>query len=254
MINYTKKRHIFKIFHDISDIFDALCRLRAYNRNMESLYDRTELLLGKAKTDKLKNCAVIVIGLGGVGSYAAEALARCGVGRLCLVDNDVVAPSNINRQLYALQSTVGGYKASLAQQRVKDINPDCEASACFCRAGAATAEQLFEGGYDFAIEAIDDVEGKIAVVKGAQKRRVPVISAMGAANKTDPTMLRYADIYKTQICPLAKAVRRRCRDEGIAELMCVYSLEEPLRKKPRPCQPDFRSRGHGPHDGALCCN
>jgi tRNA A37 threonylcarbamoyladenosine dehydratase len=201
---------------------------------MESLYDRTELLLGKAKTDKLKKCAVIVFGLGGVGSYAAEALARCGVGRICLVDSDVVTPSNINRQLYALHSTVGAYKAALAQERIKDINPDCKAAARICRADAETAETLLTDPYDFVLDAIDDVEGKIAVIKAAEKRRIPIISAMGAANKTDPCMLKYADIYKTQGCPLAKAVRRRCRDEEIAELMCVYSSEEPAARNPVP--------------------
>ncbi len=201
---------------------------------MESMYDRTEMLLGKAKTDKLKSSAVIVFGLGGVGSYAAEALARCGVGKIGLVDKDVVAPSNINRQLYALNSTLGAQKASLAASRIKDINPACEAAARVCRADAGNAEALLSEGYDYVIDAIDDVAGKIALIKAAQLLDMPIISAMGAANKTDTTKLKYADIYKTQVCPLAKSIRKRCREESVEALMCVYSTEEPVIRTPVP--------------------
>lgn len=201
---------------------------------MDSMYEKTEMLLGKEKTDKLKHSAVIIFGLGGVGSYAAEALARCGVGKIGLVDRDVIAASNINRQLYALHSTIGEEKTAIARARIKDINPDCTVICRTCRVDGTNAEDILADGYDFIIDAVDDVEGKLAIIKEAQKKKIPVISAMGAANKTDAAKLKIADIYKTDVCPLAKSVRKRCREEGIAQLACVYSSEEPIRRTASP--------------------
>ena len=191
-------------------------------------FSRTELLLGGNAMEKLKNARVAVFGVGGVGGYAAEALARSGVGAIDLIDSDTVSLTNINRQIIALHSTVGMLKTDAAAARIKDINPVCKVT---CRPIFYTSET--EGRfdfteYDYVVDAIDTVVGKIALVMNADKCGTPIICSMGAGNKLDPTAFEVADIYKTSVCPLAKVMRYELRKRGIKHLKVVYSKEMPI--------------------------
>lgn len=191
-------------------------------------YSRTEFLLGRAAMEKLKNAHVAVFGLGGVGSYAVEGLARSGIGALDLIDHDTVSMTNINRQILATRDTVGKPKAEVAALRVKSIDPDIQVNALrtfFC---PDTAEQFHFEKYDYVIDAIDTVTGKLALVTAAKAAGTPIICAMGAGNKLDPTAFRVADIYETSVCPLARIMRKECRKRGIDKLKVVYSEEDPI--------------------------
>ena len=189
---------------------------------------RTELLLGEEAMHKLRHSRVAVFGVGGVGGYAVEALARSGVGALDLIDDDTVSESNINRQIIALHSTVGMPKVEVAAQRVKDVNPDCKVTTHKHFFMPETADQFDFTQYDYVIDAIDTVSGKLALVMQAQQCGTPVISSMGAGNKLDPTAFRVADIYKTSVCPLARVMRRELKKRGVRQLKVVYSEEEAL--------------------------
>ncbi len=189
---------------------------------------RTRLLLGDEGMEKLKNARVAVFGVGGVGGYAVEALARSGVGALDLIDDDVVAPSNLNRQIIALQSTVGKPKVEVAAARIADINPDCTVRTYRTFYTPDTAGQFDFSLYDYVIDAIDTVTGKIALVMQAQAAGTPIISSMGAGNKLDPSAFEVADIYKTSMCPLARVMRRELKKRGVKRLKVVYSREEAL--------------------------
>ena len=191
-------------------------------------FSRTEMLLGAAAMDKLKNARVAVFGVGGVGGYAVEALARSGVGALDLIDDDAVAPSNLNRQIIALQSTVGKPKVEVAAARIADINPDCIVRTYRTFYTPDTAGQFDFSLYDYVIDAIDTVTGKIALVMQAQAAGTPIISSMGAGNKLDPLAFEVADIYKTSVCPLARVMRRELKKRGVKRLKVVYSREEAL--------------------------
>ena len=191
-------------------------------------FSRTELLLGADGMEKLKKSRVAVFGIGGVGGYAVEALARAGVGALDLIDNDVVGTTNINRQTIALRSTVGQPKVEVMAARVKDINPDCEVRTYQCFHGPETAETFDFTQYDYIIDAIDTVTGKLALVTQAQKANTPIISSMGTGNKLDPTAFIVTDIYKTSFCPLARIMRKELRKRGVDSLKVVYSEEEAL--------------------------
>lgn len=196
---------------------------------------RTELLLGAKAMEKLKNSRVAVFGVGGVGGYAVEALARSGVGALDLIDDDVVSESNINRQIIALRSTIGMPKVEVAAARVRDINPDCNVRTYRCFYTPETAGEFDFAQYDYVIDAIDTVTGKIALVMQAKDAGTPIISSMGAGNKLDPTAFKVADIYKTSVCPLARVMRRELKKRGVKKLKVVYSEEEamtPLRMDP----------------------
>ena len=193
-----------------------------------SIFSRTELLLGEEAMEKLKNSRVAVFGVGGVGGFAVEALARSGVGALDLIDDDTVSESNINRQIIALHSTVGQPKVEIAAARVRDINPDCVVRTYKTFYMHETAGQFDFSHYDYVIDAIDTVSGKIALVVQAEEAGVPIISSMGAGNKLDPTAFRVADIYKTSVCPLARVMRRELKKRGIDRLKAVYSEEEAL--------------------------
>lgn len=182
--------------------------------------------------EKLKNSRVAVFGVGGVGGYAVEALARSGVGALDLIDDDKVSPTNINRQIIALHSTVGQYKVDVAAARVKDINPDCAVHTHKTFYTPETAAAFDFTQYDYVIDAIDTVTGKIGLVKQAQEANVPIISSMGAGNKLDPTRFEVTDIYKTSICPLARVMRRELKKRGVKKLKVVYSKEEALTPLP----------------------
>ena len=191
-------------------------------------FSRTELLLGDEGMEKLKNARVAVFGVGGVGGYAVEALARSGVGALDLIDDDVVAPSNLNRQIIALQSTVGKPKVEVAAARIADINPDCIVRTYRTFYTPDTAGRFDFSLYDYVIDAIDTVTGKIALVMQAQAAGTPIISSMGAGNKLDPSAFEVADIYKTSVCPLARVMRRELKKRGVKRLKVVYSREEAL--------------------------
>ena len=191
-------------------------------------FSRTELLLGADGMEKLKRARVAVFGIGGVGGYAVEALARAGIGALDLIDNDVISLTNINRQIIALHSTVGLPKTDVMAARVRDINPECEVRTYQTFYGPDTAEEFDFAQYDYIIDAIDTVTGKLALAVNAQKANTPIISSMGTGNKLDPTAFTVTDIYKTSFCPLARIMRKELRKRGIERLKVVYSQEEAL--------------------------
>ncbi|PTY80242.1 tRNA threonylcarbamoyladenosine dehydratase [Heyndrickxia sporothermodurans] len=192
-------------------------------------FSRNELALGKEGLEKLKNSTVAILGIGGVGSFAVEALARSGVGKLILVDKDSVDITNINRQLPALLSTIGQPKADIMKERIKDINPECEVISLNMFYTEETYEQFFAEQPDFIVDASDTISYKIHLIKECLKRNIPIISSMGAANKMDPTRLKIADIFKTHTDPIAKVIRTRLRKEGIRKgIPVVFSDESPI--------------------------
>jgi len=195
---------------------------------MSDRFSRTELLFGEEAMKILAASRVAVFGVGGVGGYAVEALARSGVGALDLIDDDKVYVTNINRQIIALDSTVGMYKVDAAAQRIHEINPDCKVSCHKMFYMPETADKLDFSQYDYVIDAIDTVTGKIEIIMQAKQAGVPVISSMGAGNKLDPTRFEVTDIYKTSVCPLAKVMRYQLKRRGVKKLKVVYSKEEPI--------------------------
>lgn len=195
---------------------------------INDLFERTRRLLGDHAMDKLSGASVAVFGIGGVGSYAAEALARSGVGALTLFDADKVCISNINRQLVAVIDTVGQYKTDVMKRRINQINPACvvETHTCFYSEQNADAYDLSR--FSYIIDAIDTVSSKLVLIQRAKQAGVPIISSMGAGNKLDPARFEVADIYNTSVCPLAKVMRRELRSRGVESLKVVYSREEPI--------------------------
>jgi len=196
---------------------------------MTDQFSRTRLLLGPAAVERLSRCRVAVFGIGGVGGYTVEALARSGIGALDLIDDDRVCLTNLNRQLYATLDTVGRYKVDVAEERIRGINPDCRVVTWKTFFLPETRDQFDFTRYDYVVDAIDTVAGKLALAEKAQEEGTPIISAMGAGNKLDPTAFRVADIYQTSVCPLARVMRAECRRRGIRQLKAVYSTEEPIR-------------------------
>ena len=196
---------------------------------MDNQFSRTEMLLGKAALQTLKESRVAVFGVGGVGGYATEVLARSGVGRLDLFDSDEVALSNLNRQIYALHSTVGQYKVDVAKARILDINPACEVRANRMFYLPENADEVDLSGYDYVVDCIDTVSAKLELIRRCHQAGVPIICSMGAANKLDPTGFRVADLSKTKMDPLAKVIRAKLRKEGIRHVKVVYSEEPPLK-------------------------
>ena len=216
---------------------------------MQDQFSRTRLLFGPEGMEKLKNSHVAVFGIGGVGGYAVEALARSGIGALDLVDDDKVCLTNVNRQLYATRSTVGRYKVEVAEERIRDINPDCRVRVWKTFYMPDTQDQFDFTEYDYIVDAIDTAKGKLTLIEAAKTAGTPIISCMGAGNKTDPTAFRVADIYKTSVCPLARVMRTECRKRRIKHLKVVYSTELPVRPLEDPaiscrnhciCPPDTR--------------
>lgn len=195
---------------------------------MKEQFERTRLLIGTEAIEKLQGSRVAVFGVGGVGGFVVEALARSGVGTLDLIDNDVVSVSNINRQIVALHSTIGQSKVAVAAARARDINPDIVVNAHETFYLPETAEQFDFSAYDYVVDAIDTVSGKIQLVLQAQAAGTPVISCMGAGNKMDPTAFQVADIYKTNVCPLARTMRRELKKRGVKQLKVVYSTEQAM--------------------------
>lgn len=199
--------------------------------NTDNWLERTELLLGKEKLDLLRQAHVLVVGLGGVGAYAAEMIARAGVGHMTIADADTVAPSNINRQLVALHSTVGRRKAEILAERLRDINPEIELTVVDRYIKDEETDLLLDAAkYDYAVDAIDTLSPKLALIKGALDRSLPLVSSMGAGAKTDPTKMEIADISKTHHCPLAHMLRKRLHKIGVRSgFRAVYS-PEPMRE------------------------
>jgi tRNA A37 threonylcarbamoyladenosine dehydratase len=192
-------------------------------------FSRTELLLGKSAMEHLAECRVAVFGIGGVGGYVCEALARSGVGAFDLIDADKVCLSNLNRQIIATQKTVGKYKTDVMKERILDINPDAEVNIYKCFFLPENASDFTFDKYDYVIDAVDTVTAKIELVMQCQKIGIPIISSMGAGNKLDATKFRVADIYKTNMDPLAKVMRRELKKRGVKKLKVVYSEEKPIR-------------------------
>ncbi|MEG2894977.1 MAG: tRNA threonylcarbamoyladenosine dehydratase [Niameybacter sp.] len=197
-------------------------------------FQRTEMLLGKEALETLKNSTVAVFGIGGVGSYTVEALARTGVGNLVLIDSDTICVSNINRQIHANTTTVGQAKVEAMKERILLINPEAHVITHEKLYNAETAESLLSTEYDYVVDAIDMVTSKIDLIVRCKEKDIPIISAMGAANKLDPTQLEVTDIYKTSVCPLAKVMRHELKKRRVKELKVVYSKEPALT----PTQPE----------------
>lgn len=191
-------------------------------------FSRTQLVFGKEAMDRLKGSRVAVFGVGGVGGYTVEALARSGVGAIDIIDNDKVCLTNINRQIIATGKTVGKYKVDVAKERIEEINPDCKVTAFRTFYMPETADRFDFTQYDYVVDAIDTVTGKIALIENAKKAGTPIISSMGAGNKVDPTAFEVADIYKTSVCPLARVMRYELKRRGIKKLKVVYSKEKPI--------------------------
>ncbi len=194
-------------------------------------FSRTEILIGREGLDLLKKSKVAVFGVGGVGSFAAEALARCGVGNIVLVDHDDVCITNINRQIHATTGTVGKPKVEVMKERILEINPDARVTAVKRLYSSESSEQLLHTDYDYVIDAIDMVSSKIELIVRCSSMNIRMISSMGAGNKLDPRFFRVADIYETSVCPLARVMRRELKRRNIQRLKVVYSTESPVKQR-----------------------
>ena len=221
---------------------------------MQEQFIRTAMLLGEDAVEKLKAARVAVFGIGGVGGYTVEALARSGVGALDLIDSDTVSVSNINRQILATHSTVGMPKVEAARKRILDINPDCLVRTHQVFYTPETADQFDFTAYDYIVDAIDTVTGKLMLVQAAKDAGTPIISSMGTGNKLDPTAFRVADIHETSVCPLARIIRKECRKRGIEKLKVVYSTEDPIKTQLPPDDPAWAElpEGRNALPGSVC--
>jgi len=217
-------------------------------------YSRTRFLLGDDAMQKLKNAHVAVFGLGGVGGYVAEALARSGVGALTLVDHDTISLSNINRQILATRDTVGMAKVDAAAARITAINPEIRVIAKKIFYLPETADQFDFTAYDYVVDAIDTVTGKLMLVQAAQAAGTPIISSMGTGNKLDPTAFRVGDISQTRVCPLARIIRKECKKRGITKLKVVWSEEDPIDCTLAPDDPAWAElpEGRNALPGSVC--
>lgn len=214
---------------------------------MINQFSRTETLLGEGAMKKLSNARVAVFGIGGVGGHAVDALVRSGIGAIDIIDNDTVSLTNINRQLIATHSTVGLSKTEVMEKHIKDINPDIKVVRHDIFYTPETSDHFNFRDYDYIVDAIDTVSGKIELILKAQEVGVPIISSMGAGNKLDPTAFKVADIYKTSVCPLAKVMRQELRKRGIKKLKVVYSEELPIS----PEVPSEELKGNRPAPGST---
>lgn len=203
-------------------------------------YERTRMLLGDDAIKKLQKSSVIIFGVGGVGSFVAEAVARAGVGNITLVDNDSVSLTNINRQLIALNSTIGKMKTEVMADRIRDINPECSVKCINEFILYDNVDEIINKSYDYCVDAVDTVTAKLAIILKCNEHNIPVISSMGTGNKLDPTRLEITDIYKTSVCPLAKVMRKELKTRGVKKLTVCYSNEEP--KKPLPPKEETNKR------------
>ncbi len=201
---------------------------------MEDRFSRTRLLLGDHGMDRLKNARVAVFGIGGVGGYTTEALARCGLGALDLIDKDKISPSNLNRQIIATSKTIGQYKTDAMRDRILEIDPSIQVTVYPCFYLPETKDQFDFSQYDYIVDAVDTVTAKIQLALDAKAAGVPIISSMGAGNKLDASAFQVADLYETSVCPLARVMRRELRKRQISHLKVVYSTEEPIQPKAEP--------------------
>jgi tRNA A37 threonylcarbamoyladenosine dehydratase len=216
-------------------------------------FSRTELLIGKEGVDKLKNSKVAIFGIGGVGTFTTEALARSGVGKFVLIDDDCICLTNINRQIHATHETVGKPKVEVMKERILSINPKAQVETQQKFYMPGSAEDLIKKDYDYIVDAIDTVTAKIDLVISAQALGIPIISSMGTGNKLDPTKFQIADIYSTSVCPLAKVIRKELRARGVESLKVVYSKEEPIK----PIETEDSSCSEScicPKDSTRSCN
>lgn len=204
---------------------------RDENQMEETWTSRTELLIGKEALEKLKKAKIAVYGIGGVGSFVVEGLARAGVGHLILVDNDVIASSNLNRQIHATHQTIGKKKIEVMKQRILDINPELIVDTYMAREIKEGEENLMDDTFSYAIDAVDTVSTKIKLIEKANKMQLPIISCMGTGNKLDPTRFEITTIDKTSVCPLAKVMRKELKKRGIHKVKVLYSKEEPIQMK-----------------------
>ena len=212
---------------------------------MDNYFSREELLIGKDAIEILKNSRVAVFGVGGVGGFVVEVLARCGVGTIDVIDNDVVDPSNINRQIIATADTIGQEKVNVVEQRIKSINPNAVVNKHRCFFLPETAKDFDFTRFDYVVDAIDTDSGKIEIILQAKKAGVPVISCMGAGNKLDPTAFVVTDIYKTSVCPLARVMRQKLKKLGVQDLKVVYSTEKAMKPNYPPDMPPQRKAAPG---------
>lgn len=196
---------------------------------MENQFSRTEFLISKDGLNKLQSARVVVFGIGGVGGYVVEALVRSGIGTIDIVDNDRVHITNLNRQIIATHSTIGEYKVDVMEKRIKDINPNCKVNKYKTFFTPETSTEFDFSKYDYVVDAIDTVSGKIELVMKCNETNTPIISSMGAGNKMHPEMFEISDIYKTSVCPLAKVMRQELKKRRIKKLKVVYSKEIPIK-------------------------
>lgn len=206
---------------------------------MTEKFTRTENLIGKDKLNILQNSHIAVFGIGGVGGYVTEALIRAGVGKIDIIDNDTVSESNINRLIIATTKTIGKYKVDVMKERILDINPDVTVNAYNTLYLPNTADQFNFSKYDYVVDAVDNVTAKIELVLRANNSNVPIISSMGTGNKLDPTAFEVSDIYKTEVCPLAKVMRTELKKRGVKKLKVVYSKEKPVTNQRPPASISF---------------
>lgn len=214
---------------------------------MINQFSRTEILLGKENMEKLKNSRVAVFGIGGVGGHTVEALVRSGIGTVDIIDNDTFSLTNINRQTFATHKTIGRYKVDVAKERLQEINPEVIVNTYKTFFTPETSKDFDFGNYDYVVDAIDTVTGKIELIMQSKKCNTPIICAMGAGNKLDPTAFEVEDIYKTSVCPLARVMRSELRKRGIKNLKVVYSKEEPIKPKFTPEE----KKGNQPAPGST---
>lgn len=220
---------------------------------MQQQFSRTALLIGSEAIARLENAHVALFGVGGVGSFVAEALARAGVGAIDLIDNDQVSESNINRQLVALHSTIGRLKVDVMKERLLDINPQIHVKTMPMFYLPENAHEIDFSDYDYIIDCIDTVKAKIDIVVRATELKIPVISAMGAGNKLDPTAFEIADLYKTSVCPLARVMRTELKKRGVSKLKVVYSKEPPRRPlNSESCEEPTAARRSTPGSVSFC--
>lgn len=206
---------------------------------MSDIFLRTEMLIGKEKLEKLNKSHVAVFGIGGVGGYVCEALARAGVGHIDIIDNDAVSESNVNRQIIATTKTVGKLKVDVMKARLLEINPEIEVNSFDILYLPETSQQFDFSKYDYVVDAVDNVTAKIELVLRASQTKTPIISSMGTGNKLDPTKFEVSDIYKTEVCPLAKVMRYELKKRGVKKLKVVYSKEKPIIKSRTPASISF---------------
>ena len=218
------------------------------------IYSRTKFLLGEKAMEQLKNAHVALFGLGGVGGYVAEALARSGVGKMTLVDHDTVSLSNRNRQILATEDTVGRDKVTVAAERIKAINPEIAVIPRKCFYLPETAGEFDFTEYDYVVDAIDTVTGKMMLIEASQKAGTPIISCMGTGNKLDPTAFRVGDISQTSVCPLARIIRKECKKRGVKKLKVVWSEEDPIDCRLSPDDPAWGElpEGRNALPGSVC--